>query len=295
MVRGLGDIGRFWHIRDMSDATTLLIIKAAGVLGWLALLFVLERLRPLALDRLRHPPPPDEGRWGWRRLARNAGLWAVNTVMSPLIVLPITGLAAELSPIERPAWLLDWPGLIIDILLLDIAIYWWHRLNHVFQPLWRFHEIHHLDERLDTTSAVRFHFVEVFLSACARAVPVFLLGIPFGHVVIFELVVLLAALFQHSNIALPPRLERALSRVIITPSIHWIHHHALRADTDSNYGLFLSFWDPLFGTRSKSVRDPGMRIGVEGMRDLPLVKLWLKPFRPYRRRKNPEPAPQAES
>ena len=57
---------------------------------------------------------------------------------------------------------------------------------------------------------------------------------------------LCSAIFHHSDARLPPRLERALARVIITPSIHWVHHHAMRADTDSNYGTIFSFWDPLF-------------------------------------------------
>ncbi|MGH6942822.1 MAG: ATP-binding cassette domain-containing protein [Geminicoccaceae bacterium] len=46
------------------------------------------------------------------------------------------------------------------------------------------------------------------------------------------------------------RLEAALAHVVITPSIHWVHHHKVRADTDSNYGTLFSFWDPLFRSRS---------------------------------------------
>jgi sterol desaturase/sphingolipid hydroxylase (fatty acid hydroxylase superfamily) len=64
----------------------------------------------------------------------------------------------------------------------------------------------------------------------------------------------------------------------VTPSIHWVHHHALRADTDSNYGTIFSFWDPLFGSRSRRRRTPDMRIGVERQRDRPFLALLAAPF-----------------
>jgi len=263
----------------MEEDTLFLVVKVVGVSAWLALLFGLERWRPRAIDSLRENPPPDEGWLGWRRLLRNGLLWAGNIAISPLIVLPITMLAADHSPVVRPEYLQGWAGVVIDILILDLAIYWWHRLNHEIPFLWRFHEVHHLDERLDTTSAVRFHFGEVILSAFARAVPILALGIPLATVVIFELLVLISAIFQHSNISLPPRLERGLSKLLITPSIHWVHHHAIRADTDSNYGTILSIWDPIFGTRSKTERTPEMPIGVQGLKDVPLSDLLTRPFK----------------
>lgn len=267
----------------MEQSTLFLLIKIVAVFGWLGLLFTLERWRPKALDALRQPVPPDEGRFGWRRLCRNGALWAGNSLLSPAVVLPVTAVAAALSPVVRPEFLQGWTGLLLDILILDMAIYWWHRFNHEVPFLWRFHEIHHLDERLDTTSAVRFHFGEVVMSAFARAIPVLALGIPLTSVVVFELLVLVSAIFQHSNIKLPDRVERALSRVLITPSIHWVHHHAKRADTDSNYGTILSIWDPLFGTRSATERQVDMRIGVEGLADRPLPELLWRPFRRQRR------------
>ena len=71
---------------------------------------------------------------------------------------------------------------------------------------------------------------------------------------LFEALVLTRAIFHHSDARLPPRLEAALARVIITPSIHWVHHHAIRADTDSNYGTIFSFWDPLFRSQQPDAR-----------------------------------------
>jgi sterol desaturase/sphingolipid hydroxylase (fatty acid hydroxylase superfamily) len=86
------------------------------------------------------------------------------------------------------------------------------------------------------------------------------------------------AIFHHSDARLPAKLEAALARVVITPSIHWVHHHKVRADTDSNYGTIFSFWDPMFRSRSLTQRWPAMPIGVEGAHEKPLLRLLIAPF-----------------
>ena len=249
----------------------LLAWKGAAVLAWFALLFAAERWRPAVPPRLAETP--------WRRLARNATLFAVNGLLSPLVVLPVSAFAAMHALNWRPAWWGGAAGLAADLLLLDLLIYWWHRANHVVPLLWRFHAVHHYDRFLDTTTAVRFHAGEVLLSAAARAVIIVLLAFPLRSVLIFETLVLLAALFHHSNLRLPPALERRLSRLVVTPSIHWVHHHRLRADTDSNYSTILSLWDPLFASRSPTQRAPDMPIGVEGREERALPGLVVAPFR----------------
>ena len=258
------------------DFDTLLAGKAWIIAAWLAFFFLAERLRPAAQD-LRGP---DEAPGGWPRLGRNAGLWLLNSAVAYAVILPLTFWAAEHRLDWRPEIWAGGGGLLVDLLLLDFLIYWWHRANHVVPFLWRFHEVHHLDRFLDSTSAIRFHFGEILLSAGARAGVILLLDIPFSSILVFEVCILLAAIFHHSNLALPAGLERTLARGIITPSIHWVHHHALRRDTDSNYGTVLSIWDPLFGSRSPAPRDLAMPIGVEARPELPLPGLLLKPFRP---------------
>jgi sterol desaturase/sphingolipid hydroxylase (fatty acid hydroxylase superfamily) len=250
--------------------------KGVAVALWLALLFVAERLHP-ADDR----PRPEIG-GAWRRLGRNFGLFLANLALSPLVVVPLSLWAATHAVPWRPSWWSGAGGLVLDLVLLDFWIYWWHRANHRIPLLWRFHAMHHLDRVLDTSSALRFHFGEVLLSAAARAATIVLLGLPFVSVVAFEALVLGATIFHHSNLALPPRLEAALSRLVVTPSIHWVHHHRVRRDTDSNYATVLSLWDRLFASRSPRPRLAGMAIGVEGRDELALPQLLVAPFRPLR-------------
>ena len=241
-----------------------LFSKAGIVVLALAGLFVLERLFPAA-----------RAKESLNRLARNFSLAGLNFLVGPLIVLPLSQFAAGHALGLRPAW---W-NMALDLVVLDLWIYAWHRLNHALPLLWRFHEVHHLDEMLDTSTALRFHFGEVVISAVVRAGVTWLLGVPFATVLVFETLVVLAALFQHSNLKLPPAIERSLSLVIVTPSIHWMHHHARREDTDSNYATILSVWDRIFLSISPHVREVDMDMGVEGLHDQPLPRLILRPFR----------------
>ncbi|MCK5749882.1 MAG: sterol desaturase family protein [Oricola sp.] len=231
-------------------------------------LFVGERVASAA-------PPPHSG----QRLVRNLGLWAIVLVMSPLIVAPMTVYGANHLLWTRPEALQAGAAVLIaDIVLLDLWTYWLHRAWHRAPVMWRFHRVHHFDEFLDTTSAFRFHLGEVAASAALRLIPIMALAIPFAHVLIFETVFICAVIFHHSNLRLPRRFEQALSRIMVTPSIHWVHHHAVMKDTHSNYGAIFSVWDRLFASRSAAARTPEMKIGLESVEDKPLLKLILQPF-----------------
>lgn len=229
--------------------------------------FVLERIAPVAAEV-----------GGWRRVGRNLGVAAINFVASPLLVIPVTAFASGHAPQWRPEMWSGLQGLVLDLLILDCWIYWWHRINHHIPFLWRWHQVHHLDDTLDSTSAVRFHVGEVILSSLVRAAVIFMLGIPLLTVVVFEILVTTASIFQHSNVRLPKSFEHALSWVIVTPSIHWVHHHTLRSDTNSNYSNILSVWDRFFGTSSRTERTAALPIGLEGQHDLPLPQLLIKPL-----------------
>jgi sterol desaturase/sphingolipid hydroxylase (fatty acid hydroxylase superfamily) len=248
----------------------LLAQKSILAGGWFALFIIAERIFPAADARLAEA--------GWRRVGRNIALWAANAVLSPAIVIPVSAWAASHALFARPPWWGGGGALALDLVVLDGLIYWWHRANHRVALLWRFHAVHHLDRTLDATTALRFHFGEVLISACARAGVIVLLAVPLASVIAFETLVLAATIFHHSNLRLPPAFEAALARLVVTPSIHWVHHRRRQADTDSNYATVLSLWDPLFRSRSPTRRASDMEIGIEGSEERPLWGLVAAPF-----------------
>ncbi|MFT7389220.1 MAG: sterol desaturase/sphingolipid hydroxylase (fatty acid hydroxylase superfamily) [Candidatus Endobugula sp.] len=251
----------------------LIAYKIIVVVSWFALVFFLERVF-CAAD---YPELLSSTKRRWR-VIKNLSISAINMVLSPLIIIPLTAFISFQFTTWRPEWMSHPAFFLMDLLLLDCFLYWWHRVNHRLPFLWRFHEVHHLDEFLDSTTALRFHFGEVFISAIVRSVVIIALGIPLASVIIFEIFIVVFSVFNHSNMRLPAALENGLSKFIVTPSIHWVHHHAKRYDTDSNYATIFSVWDHIFSSFSPHSRQLSMSIGVEGKEDMCLSSLLLRPI-----------------
>ena len=114
------------------------------------------------------------------------------------------------------------------------------------------------------------------------------LGVPALAVLIFEVLLNATSMFNHSNVALPPWLEPIARWIVVTPQMHQVHHSIERAETDSNFGFNLPWWDRLFGTyRAKpAAGEQAMIIGLPIFRDvaeLHIVRLLTQPFRNERR------------
>ena len=174
---------------------------------------------------------------------------------------------------------------IVAFLLMDLTFYWWHVANHRVPFLWRFHNVHHIDPDLDVSTAFRFHFGEVALSAAFRAAQVGVIGPPLWLLVAYEAAFQANTMFHHSNVRLPPRLERLLNGVLVTPRMHGIHHSQVAGETNSNYSVVFSWWDRLHRTFGVDVPQERIVIGVPAYaapEDNTLPNVLLLPFRRQR-------------
>ena len=190
-----------------------------------------------------------------------------------------------LNLVRAPEWL----SIIISLLFLDFAVYGQHIVMHKWPPLWRLHQVHHTDLEFDATTAVRFHPLEIMISMLFKVLCIVLIGATPWTVIAFEILLNGAATFNHSNINIPPEIDKKLRWLIITPDMHRIHHSTFPAETDSNYGFSFSFWDRLCNTYIDEPRQPqtAMAIGLEPfreVRELGFVELLLLPFKALRRR-----------
>lgn len=175
-------------------------------------------------------------------------------------------------------------AVLLSILLLDLAIYLQHVLFHAVPGLWRLHRMHHADLEFDVTTGLRFHPVEIVLSMVIKLAVVAALGAPAVAVLLFEVLLNATALFNHGTIRLPAGWDRVLRWVMVTPDMHRVHHSVIPAETNSNFGFNLPWWDRLLGTyraQPKAGHD-GMTIGIEQFRtrrDLWLDRMLLQPLR----------------
>jgi sterol desaturase/sphingolipid hydroxylase (fatty acid hydroxylase superfamily) len=219
----------------------------------------------------------------------NLGILAVDIVAVRLLV-PTAAVGVALIASDRGwglfnlAGLPAWATILIGVMALDLVIYTQHVVFHYVPALWRLHRMHHADIDIDVTTGVRFHPLEILLSLAIKMAAVVALGVPALAVLIFEVLLNATSMFNHSNVALPPRLEPIARWIVVTPQMHQVHHSVLRQETDSNFGFNLPWWDRLFRTyREKpAAGEQAMTIGLPIFRDvaeLGIVRLLTQPFR----------------
>jgi sterol desaturase/sphingolipid hydroxylase (fatty acid hydroxylase superfamily) len=173
---------------------------------------------------------------------------------------------------------------LLAFVALDFAVWLEHVVFHKVPVLWRIHRVHHADPGVDVTTALRFHPLEILLSMAWKSAVIITLGAPAVSVLIFEIVLNAAAMFNHANLRLPPKLDRLLRQMIVTPDMHRIHHSVEKGETDSNYGFNLSVWDRLFSTyvAQPASGDEAIQTGLKAFgRGEPTKLVWslMLPFR----------------
>ncbi|MEP6610103.1 MAG: sterol desaturase family protein, partial [Burkholderiaceae bacterium] len=246
----------------------------------IAVLFALERAFPLRKQKLPLG----------RRLVVNSVVSVLAIAAAMMIVRPVASWL--LGEVSQNGWGLAGIGGmpvmlqgVVTFLLLDLSFYYWHRANHVWPFLWRFHNVHHVDPDLDVSTSIRFHFLEIAFSAAFRALQVIVIGGEPWMFVAYESAFQLNILFQHSNIRLPITIERWIVLVLVTPRMHGIHHSKRFYDVNSNWSSVFSWWDRLHGTLNLHVPQAAIDIGVPGYsqpRDNQILQLLLMPLKPQR-------------
>lgn len=254
------------------------VIRLTAFLGILIAMMVWEIAAPR-----RRKEIPRVIRW-----TNNLGLVVIDTVILrltfPILAVGLAGLA------ETKEWglfnIIDasrWVAVILSFLVLDLVIYLQHVVFHAVPGLWRIHRMHHSDQEFDATTGLRFHPIEILLSTLIKLTVVMAIGAPALAVLIFEVVLNAASIFNHSNVALPSRVDSILRLFLVTPDMHRVHHSTIPYETNSNYGFSVPWWDRLLGTyvAQPKLGHEGMEIGVNQFRtrrDLWLDRMLLQPI-----------------
>ena len=227
-----------------------------AAISGLALFWAWEMFRPFFRFR-------DRGRHALRNLA----VVLLNAAVVSLLFASATVASATYSETNEFGLLYilplaPWAHFLLALLAFDFWTYWWHRANHEIPFLWRFHRMHHSDPAMDVTTATRFHTGEIAMSSALRLAIIPLVGIPLGALALYEFILITSTQFHHSNIGLPPSVDRAIRAVIVSPSMHKVHHSVEIAETNSNYTSILSVWDRLFRTFRLRKDDHAIEFGV---------------------------------
>ena len=223
----------------------------------------------------------------WRS---NFGIVVLNSLLLRLMFpLAAVGMAAfcaangwgVLNHFQVPFWF----AVPLAVIAMDFVIWLQHVMFHAVPVLWRLHRVHHADLDYDLTTGSRFHPIEIALSMLIKVATITVLGPPVVAVLILEVLLNAAAMFNHGNIRLPAKLDRVMRWVIVTPDMHRVHHSVEEDETNSNFGFNLPWWDRMFGTYRAQPRagQIGMTIGIRGHLDLREVArldgMLLMPFK----------------
>lgn len=225
----------------------------------------------------------------WQNLALSAVSMSVArwALIPALVWIAAAGEKWQFGALNELELPYEW-RFVFGFVLLDYGNYFWHVLTHRVPFLWRFHLVHHTDLDLDVTTGTRFHFAELFFSIFFRGAVVAIIGCPPVLILFYALVFEACTAFHHSNLKLPIQLERVLSKAIVTPRMHGIHHSIVRQEMDSNFSVIFNLWDRIHGTIRLNVPQKDITVGLPAYRDeseqtiINLLKLPFQEQRPWR-------------
>ena len=218
-------------------------IRLGFFLGMLALIAAWEAIWPRRKQLFSRAE-----RW-----PSNIGIVVLNTLILRIIFPTAAAGVAEYASANQLGVLNQYNfgvtlEIIIAVLVLDAAIYFQHVMFHAVPLFWRLHRMHHADPDFDVTTGARFHPVEIILSMLIKFAVIIFLGPAAIAVILFEILLNATAMFNHGNISIPISIDKYLRLIVVTPDMHRVHHSVDIAETNSNFGFNLPWWDRLFGT-----------------------------------------------
>jgi alkylglycerol monooxygenase len=145
-----------------------------------------------------------------------------------------------------------WWVWILLILFTDLVWYWYHRLGHQINFLWAAHIVHHQSEEFNFTVAAR---ITVFQSLARNIFWCVIPLIGFHPNMVITILIVHGAYSFFTHTQLIGKLGW-LEHILITPSLHGVHHASDEKYLDKNFGDVFTFWDKLFGTFQKEEEAP---------------------------------------
>ncbi len=182
---------------------------------------------------------------------------------------------------------------ILAAIALDLGVYIAHYMFHRVPVLWEFHKVHHSAEELNPLTLFRMHPVDLFITSLVVGV---LSGLAFAGIfyltadeptafglfglnIITFLFYVFGYNLRHSHIWLNYPLW--LSRILVSPAQHQIHHSSDPKHFDKNFGLMFSFWDQLMGTSYIPRKFEKLKYGLSRAEPNPfktVADIYIKPF-----------------
>lgn len=211
-----------------------------------------------------------------RRYRMGAVFWfvsfAVIYLWSKILVKLIAWLAIEPLWVWKPgeidgfstASLVMMLAIIMSIWIFDFFYYWFHRAQHHFSVLWRFHSLHHSIRGVNALNSYH-HPVEEMMRFPFVTLPLlFLVRIDVQQIVFVSVFISAWGYFIHSDTRV--QMGRLGDFLIADNYYHRVHHGISEQYHHGNFAAFLPLWDRMFGTYRRPPRDHLPDVGCRGIR-----------------------------
>jgi len=181
-----------------------------------------------------------------RSIALFATVALAQSLMSRVGFYPLTHVALQWGAY----WF--WPSLVLMIIGHDAYYYWSHRAMHDPRLFKAFHSRHHRSENPSPFTAYSFDLSEAALMASFVILWPFVVPTPWEVVSLFILHQIVKNTFAHCGYELMPATAngRPLLDWLTTTTHHDLHH----SNSDSNFGLYFTWWDRWMGTENPDYR-----------------------------------------
>ena len=176
----------------------------------------------------------------------------------------------------------------------DFATFFGHYLQHRVPFLWEFHKAHHSAQVLTPITVYRMHPVDDIVGGCVVALAMGLTDGVFRSLYattpttllllnlnVFVFLFFLAGYnLRHSHVWLS--YPGWLSRVLISPAQHQIHHSKAERHHDRNLGFIFAVWDRIFRTLYVPREREALEYGLADDEHLEMNSVWQLYARPFR-------------
>jgi sterol desaturase/sphingolipid hydroxylase (fatty acid hydroxylase superfamily) len=161
-------------------------------------------------------------------------------------------------------------GGMLAYFIATFVFYWWHRVRHESDFLWRvFHQIHHSPRRIEVITSFYKHPLEMIVNSLIGSLLVYaFLGLSPQAGAVYTLCTALGEFFYHTSVRTP----RWVGWFFQRPEMHRIHHQHGRHR--NNYGDIV-WWDWLFGTyENPATFDHTCGFDADKEEQLPAMLAW---------------------
>jgi len=159
---------------------------------------------------------------------------------------------------------------VVYLVVLDLADYWRHRLQHRFEWWWSLHALHHSQRQMSFWTDNRNHLLDDLIGSLWFAGIALVIGVPPGQFLLIVIATRMIESFSHANVRI--WFGALGERLLVSPRFHR-RHHAIGfghegAARGCNFAVLFPVWDVIFGTADfvKSFDATGIRDQLAGAR-----------------------------